>query len=55
MLLDIIGVLGFILSIGIFIITRFERRKTLVLDLECIDYGVDQKFKDEMLMMNVKK
>lgn len=48
MLVDVLGLLGFILSIIIFIITRLERRKTLVLDLECIDYGVSQKFKNEI-------
>jgi len=48
MLLDVIGVLGFILSIAIFIITRLERRKTLVLDLECIDYGLSQNFENEI-------
>ena len=48
MLLAVIGVLGFILSIVIFIITRLERGKTLVLDLECIDYGLSQKFKSEI-------
>jgi len=48
MLLDILGVLGFILSIVIFIITRLERRKTLVIDLECIDCGLSQKFENEI-------
>ena len=48
MLLDVMGVLGFILSIVIFIITRLERRKTLVLDLECIDYGLSQNFENEI-------
>ena len=47
MLLDVMGVLGFILSIVIFIITRLERRKTLVLDLECICGELSQKFKSE--------
>lgn len=47
MLLAVIGVLGFILSIVIFIITRLERGKTLVLDLECIDGELSQKFKSE--------
>jgi len=47
MLLDVIGVLGFILSIAIFLITRLERRKTLVLDLECICDELSQKFKSE--------
>lgn len=47
MLLAVIGVLGFILSIVIFIITRLERGKTLVLDLECICGELSQKFKSE--------
>ena len=60
MLLIVIGVLGFILSIVIFIITRLERRKTLVLDLECIYGELSQKFeseigecKDNMLLIRV--
>ena len=48
MLLVVIGVLGFILSIVIFIITRLERRKTLVLDLECIYSELCQKFESEI-------
>ena len=48
MLLVVIGVLGFILSIVIFINTRLERRKILVLDLECIYNEISQKFKNEI-------
>jgi len=47
MLLAVIGVLGFMLSIVIFIIKRLERRKTLVLDLEYIYGEFSQKFKSE--------
>jgi len=46
-MVDVMGVLGFIFSIAVFIITRLERRKTLILDLECINGEVCQKFKSE--------
>lgn len=32
---DIIWILGFILSIVVFVITRWERRKSLIIDPEC--------------------
>jgi len=54
MLLDVMGVLGFVLSIVIFIITRLERKKTLVLDLECICGELSQKFKREIEIDGLK-
>ena len=48
-LAEILGVLGFGLSIVVFALTRWERRKTLTMDIECVCgevYG--EKFKGEV-------
>lgn len=48
-LAELLGVLGFGLSIVVFALTRWERRKTLVVDIESFHRKVDdEKFKDEV-------
>jgi hypothetical protein len=48
-LVDITGVLGFVLSIGVFVLTRWERKRNLVLQLESADYS---RFSDELGVLN---
>ncbi|UCC80373.1 MAG: hypothetical protein JSW64_03145 [Candidatus Zixiibacteriota bacterium] len=43
---DILGILGFIFSILIFVLTRWERRKQLVINLYCDHL---RKFRDEFI------
>ena len=42
-----IGILGFILSVFVFVLTRWERRKILTIDLECVGGEITDKFKKE--------
>jgi hypothetical protein len=44
---NVIGILGFILSVVVFALTRWERRKILTIDLECVSGELTDKFKEE--------
>lgn len=41
---DVLGLLGFVLSVIVFVLTRWEHRKTLTVVVECAQ---GEKFKDE--------
>jgi len=44
---DLIGILGFVLSVVVFSLTRWERRKILIIDFECSSGEINGKFKNE--------
>ena len=51
---DILGTLGFVLSVIVFVLTRWERRKTLALDLECVTskkFGEEAGDGDDMMII----
>ena len=45
---NILGILGFILAVIVFVLTRWKRRKILSIDLECTNTEINDKFKREI-------
>jgi len=59
-LTELLGVLGFILSVFVFIITRLEKRKSLIIDMfACCDnefpeeWGTDENFEEEFVILKI--